>query len=381
MMQSKGLALLLSLGVLALALVGGCKTQTGTSTVSPAPAVAPLAATAAKLYSELTYPQSDDLGHYVGLPSGVVTVNGLVAALSPPTGVVVNGVTVQPYLVQDVAPFGTPAGYNTYAFSAPVTTTPTTLLSVALQSLGVTTPAVTYAPDSSATYTRLLELAGLAPKVPQAQYRLANVLVARKNYNEALAAYNRAVTLEPQFAWGYDGLGQTYVLLHRPTDAVLQFKKAKKLHPKWADSRYRLAQFYASQGRYDDAIVEYRDALAFAPQHPGLHRGYAVALYNRGHYQDAWHQVRMARKGGSKWSDDFEKRLSKRMPEPANDQGARKGDPKHKERGQARQDGARAPGPHALNQIDKHQQRPDGYRKLGHHASGEARKHSKAKRE
>jgi hypothetical protein len=383
-MPWKRVALVLSLPILLLVLLAGCRTKTAAPAAVPV-ALAPAAQTPAAQtpYAEFTYPQSDDQGHYVGLPqTGEVTLSGIVAAPSPPTGVVVNGVTVQPYLVQDVAPFGAPAGYSIYGFDVPTTITPTTLLTVALQALGVTTPAVTYAPNSAATYARLLALAAAAPQVPQAQYRLANVLLAQRNYNGALAAYRRSLALQPQYVWGYDGLGHTYVLMQRPADAVIQFKKAKKLRPKWAYPYYRLAEVYTSQKRYDAALLEYREGLRFAPGHPGLHRGYAVALYNRGHYREAWNQVHIAKKSGAKLPADFEKRLRGRMPEPSKDETARnhgnKGNNGNKQTGdQKRQDGVRAPGPHAQSQTDKHQKGQDGLRRPGPHASKQPGKNSK----
>jgi len=375
-MLAKRFGLALPLAVMLLVLLAGCRTQTAAPVVAP---VATVQTTAVKTqYVELNYPPSDDQGHYYALPkTGKVTVSGIVAALAPPTGVIVNGVAVKPYLVQDVAPFGTPTGYNTYGFSAPTTLTPTTLLTVALQALGVISPAVSYTPDSTATYARLVALAGLAPKVPQAQYRLGNVLLARNSYNEALAAYRRSIALQPQSAWGYDGLGQTYVLLRRPTDAVLYFKKAKKLRPKWVAPRYRLAEIYLVQKRYDDAIVEYRDALILTPRQPGLHRGYAVALYNRGRYQEAWSQVYLARQGGVKWPADFENQLRQRMPEPSKHAltpGHGQAQPGHD---QKRQDGVRRSGPHAQEQPDKPGKRQDGLRQDGPHAPGQSGKHSK----
>jgi hypothetical protein len=377
-MTGKRSGLVLPLAALLLVMLAGCRTNTDDVTKAAVSTVVAKVAPAAAPYVELLYPQSDDQGHYVA-PSqaGEVTLSGIVAALRPPTGVVVNGVTVQPYPVQDVAPFGTPAGYATYGFSLPTTITPTTLLSIALQELGATTPAVAFAPDTSAAYARLLTLAGAAPQVPLAQYRLANALLARQRYNEALAAYRRSVALQPRFAWGYDGLGQTYVLMQRPADAVAHLKKAKKLRPKWADPRYRLAELYTRQGRYDTAIVEYREALRYAPAHPGLHRGYAVALYNRGNYREAWNQVHLARQGGARSPADFEKRLRRRMPEPPRNQPDRNRAVKPKGHDQKRQDGLRRPGPHAQNQTGKHQQGQDGLRRPGPHASGQDNKHGK----
>ena len=372
-MQWKRIGLVLAPAVLLLVLLAGCETKTAAPAAADATPV-----TAKTQYVELTYPQSDDQGHYMSVPeSGEVTVSGIIAALTPPTGVVVNGVTVKPYPVQDLAPDGTPAGYSTYGFSAPATVAPTTLLSVALELLGVTNPATTFAPNASSTYSRLFTLAQGAPKDASAQYRLANALLAQKNYEEALAAYNRSLVLQPQFAWSEDGLGQTYVMMQRPKDAVTHFKKAKKLHPKWAGPRYRLAEVYASQKQYDEAMAEYREALSFAPGHPGLHRGYAVALYNGGQYQAAWNQVRLARKSGAKATADFEKRLSERMPEPSKRALSPGQGKKQNDTHRGRQDGVRAQGPSGVKPADKNDKRQDGVRRDGPHAEGKTNRGSK----
>ncbi|MHB8995514.1 MAG: tetratricopeptide repeat protein [Armatimonadota bacterium] len=370
-MQWKRIGLVLAPAVLLLVLLAGCETKTA----APASAAATPVTTAKTQYVELMYPQSDDQGNYVTLPeSGEVTVSGIIAALTPPTGVVVNGVTVQPYPVQDLAPFGTPAGYSTYGFSAPATVEPTTLLSVALELLGVTSPATTFAPNASSTYSRLFTLAQGAPKDPAAQYRLGNVLLAQKNYDDALAAYNRSLALQPQFAWGEDGLGQTYVMMQRPKDAVIHFKKAKKLHPKWAGPRYRLAEVYTSQKQHEEAMAEYREALSFAPGHPGLHRGYAVALYNRGQYEAAWNQVHLAKKNGAKAPEEFEKRLRERMPEPSKRELPPGQAKKQNDSDKGRQDGVRADGPNVGKPTNKNDKRQDGVRRDGPHAEGKTNK-------
>ena len=291
-MRWERIGLLLSLAALPLVVFVGCRTQSGGVTTARVSAPA-LAETP---YVELTYPQSDDQGRFVSLPQqeGDVTVCGIVAARNAPTAVVVNGATVEPYPVQDIAPFGTPAGYQTYGFRAPMEVTPDTQFTIGVQEPGVTYQDAVFMPNAPLASERLRILAEESPQMPVAQYRLGNAYLAQQRYDDAIVVYRRSVTLQPRFGWGYYGLGRSYYATRRPTEAVVVYRRAANYYPWWAEPRFELGITFGSLGRGPEAVLQFRDAIRLRPRWAEPHYRLGLVYYDRGWLGGAATEYRQA---------------------------------------------------------------------------------------
>jgi Flp pilus assembly protein TadD len=94
-------------------------------------------------------------------------------------------------------------------------------------------------------------------------------------YADAVAAYDKAVSLQPDNAdiWNYRGIALANLGLY--SEAVTSYDKAVSLRPVYTDAWNNRGVALRELGRYADAIVSYDKAIASSP-------GYADAWLNRG---------------------------------------------------------------------------------------------------
>jgi len=120
-------------------------------------------------------------------------------------------------------------------------------------------------------YQKALEL---RPFYADAYVGLGDAKAAKGDVEGAVAAYQRALLYNPVNAKVYLSLGKIYYgekgLYY---EAVAAFKKAIDLDPEFLEARMGLGEVYEEKGLYRDAIAEYRKVLEADPRHTG-------ALYN-----------------------------------------------------------------------------------------------------
>lgn len=90
-----------------------------------------------------------------------------------------------------------------------------------------------------------------------------------KNANAAIAAYRKAVDLNPRDYRPWYGLGQAYELLSMPLYAQYYYSKACALRPYDARMWCALAECYEKVGNLTNAIKAYQRAEA-NDDHEGL---------------------------------------------------------------------------------------------------------------
>ena len=106
----------------------------------------------------------------------------------------------------------------------------------------------------------------------------------------AAEAFERAIALNPSFAWGYWGLGAALYSLGRSDDAVGMIEKAIRLSPRDSSLSLMLqnlgmAHFVA--GHYTDAADAARRAIALRPDQPAHHRLLAACCGHLGQLDEA----------------------------------------------------------------------------------------------
>lgn len=80
-------------------------------------------------------------------------------------------------------------------------------------------------------------------------------------YLEAIKHYKKAISLRPDVALAYWGLGVAYAELADYDRAISALKQAIDFEPRNAKIHYNLAGVYRLTRRYDDAILSYRHAI------------------------------------------------------------------------------------------------------------------------
>ncbi|MFS8908161.1 tetratricopeptide repeat protein, partial [Synechococcus sp. OH2] len=97
----------------------------------------------------------------------------------------------------------------------------------------------------------------------------------RGNLTEALAAYDRALNMDPNFALAWSRRGDVLVQLARYREAVDSYNGSLSINPYDEETRLRLALILGRLGQYKAAVVNYDKVLESNPED-------ALAWHNRG---------------------------------------------------------------------------------------------------
>ena len=115
----------------------------------------------------------------------------------------------------------------------------------------------------------------LRPNYPNALNGRAIALVALARFDEALTDYDKTLALDPNFIMARYNRGLALARLRRLEAAIADYDSVLALDPGFLQGHVDRANALAGLGRLDDALAAYDRALAVEPR-------LAPALYNRG---------------------------------------------------------------------------------------------------
>jgi tetratricopeptide (TPR) repeat protein len=95
------------------------------------------------------------------------------------------------------------------------------------------------------------------------------------NFVQAIADYNKAIKIEPTFGQAYNNRGIFYLHQGKPDRAISDLTRAIDLYPLDAKAYYNRGLSYAKQGNVRQAIADYKKAIE-------IDNSYADAYYNLG---------------------------------------------------------------------------------------------------
>jgi tetratricopeptide (TPR) repeat protein len=123
-----------------------------------------------------------------------------------------------------------------------------------------------------ASYDRALKL---RPDYAEALSNRGNILHELKRFEEALASYDRAVELRPDYAQALFNRGNTLHELKRFEEALASHDRAVELRPDYAEGLFNRGNALHELKRFEEALASYDRTLKLRPD-------YAEALLNRG---------------------------------------------------------------------------------------------------
>ncbi|BCU13437.1 tetratricopeptide repeat protein [Microcystis aeruginosa] len=124
-----------------------------------------------------------------------------------------------------------------------------------------------------AAYTKAIEI---NPQYAEAYFNRGNVYHDLKEYDKAIKDYNKAIEINPQYDYAYYNRGIVYSDLKEYDKAIKDYNKAIEINPQNAEAYYNRGNVYLELKEYDKAIKDYNKAIEINPQ-------YAYAYNNRGY--------------------------------------------------------------------------------------------------
>jgi tetratricopeptide (TPR) repeat protein len=125
------------------------------------------------------------------------------------------------------------------------------------------------------------------PRDEEAHVLLGNAYLGMQEYAKAVAEYQQAIAIAPNYAPTYNSLGYAY----RPTgnleEAEKAFKKYIELIPGDPNPYDSYAELLMKMGRFDESIAMYRKALAIDPGFSSSYVGVAADWAYLGRYDSA----------------------------------------------------------------------------------------------
>ena len=92
-----------------------------------------------------------------------------------------------------------------------------------------------------------------------------NVYERKEQFEEAIACYQKALQLNPNFAAAYCNLGNVYERKEQFEEAIVCYQKALQLNPNFADVYSNLSGFFTRRGKKGEAETYCKRALQINP--------------------------------------------------------------------------------------------------------------------
>jgi tetratricopeptide (TPR) repeat protein len=127
-----------------------------------------------------------------------------------------------------------------------------------------------------------------------AHNNLGNALQGQGRIEEAIAEYNAALKLKPDYAEAYNNLGDALQKQGRIEEAVLSYREAVRLAPDLAGAYYNLGNALGKQGRIEEAAAQYEETLRREPYFAEAQCNLGVILDRIGRLEEAAERFRKA---------------------------------------------------------------------------------------
>ena len=127
----------------------------------------------------------------------------------------------------------------------------------------------------------------LRPDFAEAYSKRGEAYYAQKRYKEAIAEYSKAIGLRPDFAEAYSNRGAAYFAQRNYEQAIADFNEAIKLKPDDATAYSNRGAAYSAQRNYEKAIDEYGKAIKLKPDDATAYSNRGAAYSARKEYEQA----------------------------------------------------------------------------------------------
>ncbi len=125
------------------------------------------------------------------------------------------------------------------------------------------------------------------PQYAAAHHNLGVLLRRQGLINEAIESYTRAIAIQPDFAEVHNNLGASLKDLGRLDEAVASYLKALAIKPDYAEAHNNLGNALRELGKLDEAVANFHKALAIKPDIAEAHNNLGNVLQELGKLDEA----------------------------------------------------------------------------------------------
>ncbi|MGD0745856.1 MAG: tetratricopeptide repeat protein, partial [Verrucomicrobiota bacterium] len=123
---------------------------------------------------------------------------------------------------------------------------------------------------------------------------LGTALRQKGNVDEAIAQFQKALEIKPDFALAHYNLGNALAQKGNVDEAIIQYQEALQINPDDADAHNNLGLALLKKGNVDEAIAHYQKALQIKPDYGLVHFNLGSALLKKGNMDEAIAQFQKA---------------------------------------------------------------------------------------
>jgi predicted CXXCH cytochrome family protein len=122
---------------------------------------------------------------------------------------------------------------------------------------------------------------------PAENVNLGNLYSRQHNFELAIAAFERALKLDPRFVRAYVNLADVYRQLHRDNEGEQQLRNGLSISPMSADLHHALGLLLVRRGDKNSALKELAEAANLSPENIRYAYIYAIGLHSTGKLSEA----------------------------------------------------------------------------------------------
>jgi len=119
--------------------------------------------------------------------------------------------------------------------------------------------------DGAKQFRLLQQLVGKFPGEKQAYYDLGRYYNSRRSYPEALAAYEKALELDPGFGAALNEIAYTHVKMGQPAKGIPYLERYAAAYPGDPNPVDSLAELLMRTGKLDASVAKFKQVLAAQP--------------------------------------------------------------------------------------------------------------------
>jgi tetratricopeptide (TPR) repeat protein len=142
--------------------------------------------------------------------------------------------------------------------------------------------------EAIATFNRVIALSANKPETAAvASFLIGNVNMTQRKFGNAQQAYERATTLNPNYAEAWNSLGEALGELKQFPQAIDAFNKAVGLDPTLLKAKYNQAVTYDRMKNFRYSEFVFRNLIKSNPKYALAYDGLAVTLSKAGRAKEA----------------------------------------------------------------------------------------------